>query len=101
MNLDPSIRVGDLLTAGFFVVGGLGFLWSMRGDMKLLSRDLQAQGKKLEKLETVITAQALQHQRIDYIERRVDDMQHGRGFIKSDVNGVYDRGGKIENLPGG
>jgi hypothetical protein len=84
-----------------FLVGGLGFLLSMRGELRMLSRDVLAQGRKLEQLETVITAQALQTQRIDYMERRVDDMQHGRGFVKADINGVYTRSGKIENLPEG
>src|SRR5216683_2253778 len=70
MTIDPSIRIGDILTLIFFLIGGLGFAWSMRGDLKMLARDMQLQSKKIEKLETIITTQAVQTQRMDDLSRR-------------------------------
>jgi len=63
----------------------------------MLTRDMQQQSKKLDKLETVITAQAVQTQRMDELSRRIDDLQHGRGFVE--VDGLYGRSGKIQNIP--
>ena len=95
MTIDPSIRIGDMLVLLFFLIGGLGFAWSMRGDLKMLARDMQLQSKKIEKLETVITAQAVQTQRIDDLDRRIEELRHGRGFIERDIDGLYTRHGKI------
>lgn len=97
MNIDPSIRIGDLVTLGAFLIGGLGFMWGMRGDLKMLSRDVQAQGKKLEKLEAVIVEQARNSQRVDDLDRRLEELRHGRGFIARDIDGLYARHGKIQN----
>src|SRR5712671_7900228 len=97
MTLDPSFRFGDILTLIFFLLGGLGFAWSMRGDLTMLARDIQLQSKKIEKLETIITAQAVQTQRMDELSRRIDELQHGRGFIE--IDGLYSRSGKIQNIP--
>ena len=47
----------------------------------MLSRDVQAQGAKIDKLEEIITLQAVQNERINMLDRRLDDMAHGRGFI--------------------
>ena len=99
MTVDPSIRIGDILTLVLFLLGGLGFAWSMRGDLKMLARDMQLQSKKIEKLETIITAQALQSQRMDHLSQRLEELRHWRGFVNPEVNGLYDRYGKIQNIP--
>lgn len=99
MNIDPAIRGGDLITLGAFLIGGLGFAWSMRGDIKMLVRDVKAHGHKIDKLETVITAQAVQDQRLADLDRRIEELRHGRGFIGRDINGLYGVGGKVQNIP--
>jgi len=99
ITVDPSVRIGDILTLLFFFIGGLGFAWSMRGDLRMLARDMELQSKKIEKLETVITAQAVQTQRLDDLSRRIEELRHWRGFIDPDVDGLYDRHGKIQNIP--
>ena len=97
MGIDPSIRVGDLLTFLGFTVVGLGFVWSMRGEIKLLARDVQAHGTKIEKLEAVITQLAVQDQRMTDLDRRIEELRHWRGFING--SGEYDRHGKVQNIP--
>src|SRR5216684_3757306 len=99
MTLDPSFRFGDILTLIFFLLGGLGFAWSMRGDLKMLARDMQLQSKKIEKLETIITAQAVQTQRMDELSQRLEELRHGRGFITNEIDGLYSRREKIQNIP--
>lgn len=81
MILEPTIRVGDLIILASLLVGGLGFVWSMRGDLKMLARDVRAQGREIEKLSIVVTAQAVQTQRLDDLDRRLEELRHWRGFI--------------------
>lgn len=81
MTIEPSVKVGDILTLIGFLIVGLGIIWAMRGELKMLSRDVQAQGAKIDKLEEIITLQAVQNERINMLDRRLDDMAHGRGFI--------------------
>jgi hypothetical protein len=71
----------------------------MRGDLRMLGRDVKIQGQKIDKLETIITMQAVQDQRIADLERRIEELRHGRGFIQRDVNGLYGAGVKIQNIP--
>lgn len=93
MSIDPSIRVGDILTLVVLTVGGLGFFWNMRGDLKMLAGQVQAHGVKIDKLEVVITQLAVQDQRMTDLDRRIEELRHWRGFIKP--NGEYDRHGKV------
>jgi hypothetical protein len=93
MSIDPTIRWTDILTLIVFTVGGLAFLWTMRGELKLLAHDVKAQGAKIDKLEVVITQLAVQDQRMTDLDRRIEELRHWRGFIKP--NGEYDRHGKI------
>src|SRR5882757_3114082 len=96
MSIDPSIRLGDLITLAIAIIGGLAFLWSLRGDMRMISRDVQSQGKKLEKLEAIVTIQAVQTERLDGLERRIEELRHGRGWVTEDVSGLYTRHGKVQ-----
>ena len=99
MTFDPTVRFGDILPLLIFLLGGLWFIRGLRGDLEMLARDIVAQGKKLEKLETVITAQAVQTERLDNMDNRIEELRHGRGFVEVDVNGLYMRHGKIQNIP--
>lgn len=93
MTIEPTIRMGDIITLIAILIGGLGFVWSMRGDLKMLARDVRSQGREIEKLSAIITAQAVQTQRIDDLDRRLEELRHGRGFVE--IDGLYDRRGKI------
>lgn len=65
----------------------------------MLARDVREHSKKLDKLETVIVEQARSSQRVDDLDRRIEELRHGRGFIQRDTNGLYGLGGKVQNIP--
>jgi hypothetical protein len=101
MTFEPTIKVGDLLTVVAILLGGLGFLWTMRGELNMLaqklqlqSEDLRMQSTKLEKLAEVITLQAVQSERLNQMDRRIEDLRHGRGFVQRDVDGLWSGAGK-------
>ncbi len=87
------------MTLAAFLIGGLGFAWSMRGDLKMLARDVKNHGAKIDKLESILTAQAVQDQRITDLDRRIEELRHGRGFIQRDINGFYGTEGKASLNP--
>ena len=99
MVFDPTIRMTDLVMVVPFLLGGLFFLWTMRGDLRMLSRDVRIHTSKLEKLEVVITTLAVQTQRMNDLDRRIEELRHWRGFINKEVDGMYDKHGKVQNLP--
>ena len=59
----------------------------------MLARDVEAHGAKIESLQIIITAQAVQTQRMDDLDRRLEELRHWRGFIAPD--GEYDRRGPV------
>jgi hypothetical protein len=81
MTIEPTIKIGDIFTLIGFLVIGLGIIWTMRGELKMLSRDVQAHGVKIDKLEQIVTAQAVQNERMNMFDRQLDDIRHGRGFV--------------------
>ncbi len=97
MPFDTTIRLADILTLLAFLIGGLSFAWSMRGDLRMLAKEVQRQGTKIEKLEAVITTQAVQDQRLIDLERRIEDLRHGRGFVQRDIDGLWGIAGKVRD----
>lgn len=86
---DNSITAGNLLTI-FAVVGSVTtFIWSMRADIGIVKRDidyLQQSHKALteafNQLGKILTSVAVQDQRINMLEKRVDELSHGKGYVK-------------------
>jgi hypothetical protein len=81
MTIEPTIKVGDIFTLIGFLVVGLGIIWTMKGELKMLSRDVQAHGVKIDKLEQIVTTQAVANERMNMFDRQLDDIRHGRGFV--------------------
>lgn len=67
----------------------MALVYSMRGDINLLKNDmrhLQAGQMSLteafSQLGKILTSVAVQDTRITLIEKRVDELSHGQGFVK-------------------
>jgi len=97
MLFEPTVRVGDVLTLLALVVGGFGFLWAMRSDLRMLSKDVRLHSEKIEKLEAIVTKQAVQDQRLNDLDRRIEELRHGRGFVQRDIDGLWGVAGKAKN----
>lgn len=71
------------------VLGSVGgFIWSMRGELGLVRRDiayLQESHRSLtesfNQLGKILTQVAVQDQRINMLEKRVDELAHGKGLV--------------------
>ena len=88
MTFDATINLGHILTFLGFAFGGLGVIWALKSDVRLLTKELETMTKRLGGLETkwekvadALTALAVQEVRLNAMDRRMDDLQHGRGFV--------------------
>lgn len=85
---ENSISLGNILTI-FSVVGSvIALLYSMKGDITIVKHDiyyLQESHKSLTEAFTqlgrILTQVAVQDQRINMLEKRVDELAHGEGIV--------------------
>lgn len=84
INFDWGVSLGNFLTIGSFLVGGLGFVWTMKSQIDSIgdrTRDMEAELKKLvevlihqgrqdERLNSFDTRTAGLNQRLNELERR-------------------------------
>lgn len=79
--------------------GGLAFLYAMRADIRVLNRDMMALSGRLELVEkrlgdvTQILAEvARQEVRLNYHEKKLDDLSRGEGFKLPIYKSPYEHG---------
>lgn len=77
---EPSIKVGDIITLAGFLLGGLGFIWALKWELRMLSQTVVSQGEEIKSIKEVVAAMALAHQRMDFLDRQVEDLRNGVGF---------------------
>lgn len=80
MALDLTVKLGDLLTMAGFLVGGMGAFFIVRGDLRMLTRTVKLQGEELKEMKEVVQIQATQNQRMDFLDRQIEDLRNGVGF---------------------
>lgn len=86
--IDWTISIGNLITV-FMVAGStIALLYSMKGDISIVKHDihyLQESHKSLTEafaqLGKVLTQVAVQDQRINMLEKRIDEIAHGDGLV--------------------
>lgn len=88
MTFDATINLGHILTFFGFAIGGLGVIWALKSDVRVLARQFGDLGDRLaglerkwDKVADAMTAIAVQEARLNSLDRRIDDLQHGRGFV--------------------
>lgn len=91
MILEYTISIGSILQTLILAGTFFTFLYTMRGDINLVKQDinyLQDSQKSLTEAFTqlgkILTAVAVQDSRINMIEKRFDELSHGRGFIRKE-----------------
>lgn len=83
-----SLKASDYIQIVVFVIGGFGFVWTMKAEIKMLARDIVLQGQridnqstKIEQLTVLLRDQAVMNERMNNFDRQMDDIRHGRGFV--------------------
>lgn len=90
------IAVGIQTVAIIF--GGITVVARTSAATKQLQRDLKAMEEELKDLAKVVTAQAVQAQRLDdqsrrmtMLEQRIEEMRRGKGYVQERVATSVDR----------
>ena len=85
-----TITLGNVLTIISVVGAVMTFIWTMRGDINIVKNDiryLQESQKALteafSQLGKILTSVAVQDARISMIEKKMDELAHGRGYVDS------------------
>lgn len=87
-QIENTISLGNILTI-FAVIGAITtFIWTMKGDINIVKNDiyylqegLKSLTEAFRQLGKVLTAVAVQDTRITMIEKKLDELAHGRGYI--------------------
>lgn len=88
--IDYTVSIGNILEIFGLIGAGLTMFFTMKSDIRLLGLNIKAlelEQQKLhnafERLGAILTQVAVQDARITMIERSVDELRHGQGYIKA------------------
>lgn len=88
--IDYTVSLGNILTIISVVGAVMTFIWTMRGDINIVKNDiryLQESQKALteafSQLGKILTSVAVQDARISMIEKIMDELAHGHGYVDS------------------
>lgn len=102
MSFNPTIDVGDIIKFVCVLATSLWFISKMSGRLDLVTAEIKSlkeiiagQSEQLAEFSKAIIQLARQDERLDAIDRRVEDLRRGQGFIERDVDGEYMRTGKV------
>ncbi len=91
MSFDATITIGNLLEIIAILGGGFLVVVRMGGDIRVMKVDMAHLKETVttltaafDRLGTILTQVAVQDARLVALEKRLDELAHGRGFIKSE-----------------
>lgn len=86
---DPTFTIGNIAEVLTFVLGGLLVVFRVGGDLRVMKADManlkdtvNALTSAFDKLGTILVQVAVQDQRIVAMEKRIDELAHGRGMVQ-------------------
>lgn len=86
--IDWTITLGNLLQIVAFLAVGIGAFYAVRSDLRVLRHDVQNLGNRqdgmqtaLTNISTVLTTVAVQDVRLAMVEKTVDELRHGQGYV--------------------
>lgn len=88
--IEYTVSLGNILTIVSVVGAVMTFIYTMKGEIGIIKNDiehLEGSQKSLteafSQLGSILTSVAVQNTRISMIEKRVDELAHGRGFVRN------------------
>ena len=102
MSFSPTIDIGDVIKFVAMVGSALWFIAKMSGQLHQVTSEIKAlkdivatQSEQIAAFAKALIDLARQEERINAIDRRVEDLRRGRGFIEHEVDGEYTKAGKV------
>jgi K+/H+ antiporter YhaU regulatory subunit KhtT len=98
MSFNPTIDIGEVFKLIAYLGAGLWFISRMQGRIDLLAKEIKSlqdivriQSTQLADFAKALIDLARQEERINAVDRRVEDLRRGQGFIQSTIDGEYPR----------
>lgn len=86
--IEWTVSVGNILTILAVIGSVITLVYSMKNDISILKRDIdylqdshKALTEAFNQLGKILTQVAVQDQRLNMLEKRVDEIAHGKGFV--------------------
>lgn len=86
---DWTLNVSNLIQLGSVLGAWIWMFLSMRSELRILRHDINsleraqiALGEAFKQLGTILTQIAVQDMRLSMIDKNLDEMRHGKGFVK-------------------
>jgi len=102
VSFNSTIDVADLIKFALALAGALWFIYKLSGRLDLVTNEMKslkdivaAQSQQLGEFAKALIEIARQDERLDALDRRVDDLRKGRGWVQPDVDGEYMKSGKV------
>jgi hypothetical protein len=101
MHFDWTVNVSNILALVVMIAGGIGAFFGMRMLIALLQKDLEnfkeSMGtrmdgveKKVDTLGQILVEQAVQNQQLLGMQKQIDELKRGEGFIFPIARGAYE-----------
>lgn len=88
MVLEYSISIGSLIQSALLISAAVAAFYALKGDVNVLKHDIRhiqenqkAMTEAFTQLGKVLTQVAVQDNRINIIERKIDELSHGKGYV--------------------
>lgn len=100
MVIDTTISIGNIAEIVSIIGGGFLVLIRMGGDIRVMKVDMAHMKSTIstltlafERVSNTLTQVAVQDARLIGLEKRVDELAHGRGYVisrkENNINGEY------------
>jgi hypothetical protein len=103
MSFNPTIDIGDVVKFVSLLLGAFWFVSKMSGRLDMVTAEIKAlenivkgQTTELAEFSKALLQLARQDERLNAMDRRLEDLSKGRGWQR-EVEGEYMRTGKVQS----
>jgi hypothetical protein len=87
---DYTISIGNIIQIGAFIGTIVWMFLTMRADLGILRHDIQNIERRQDSLNeaftqlgSILTSVAVQDNRLHMVEKNIEELRHGQGFISN------------------
>jgi len=86
--IDWTVSLGNIITILTVIASVIGLVYNMKSDIVLLQNDVthlekaqQTMTEAFSNMGKVLTTVAVQDNRLTMIEKKLDELSHGKGYV--------------------
>ncbi len=87
--LDPTITVGNVIEIATIIAGGVITFVLLKATVVQLKAEVTELKIDVRALNKVVIEMAVTDRRLTAVEETLRELRHGRGFIRSDIEGEW------------